>query len=325
MNRAIFLPAAYLLDYFGGDPEWFPHPVRLIGAAIASGENGLRTPDDSASKQLITGASLSITLVTLSYVATRSAIRWAYRRSSILGNAAELLLAWTTLAARNLQQEAESVSEALQKNDLPLARARLARIVGRDTATLDASEISRALIETLAESTSDGIIAPLLYLTLGGVPLAMAYKAVNTLDSMIGHRNQQYLYFGKFAARLDDVANYIPARLTALSVIGAAAISNDLSMHNAWHTWLTDGGAHESPNAGQPEAAAAGALMVRLGGNNYYDGELHSAKTIGNTFSTPTPQKAKDALRLTSKTALIGLAGAIFFTCLTFCYREARR
>lgn len=326
LNRTILLFAAFLLDHLVGDPEWFPHPVRLIGSAIAGGEKTLRAPGDTACQQFVTGATLSITLLTLSYIATRGAICWAYRRSSTLGHATELLLAWTTLAARNLQQEGEEVSASLEMNDLPMARARLARIVGRDTATLDASEISRALIETLAESTSDGIIAPLLYLALGGVPLAMAYKAVNTLDSMIGHRNQRYLYFGKFAARLDDVANWVPARLTALSVIGAAAISSDLSMHAAWLTWLSDGGAHESPNAGQPEAAAAGALRVRLGGSNRYDGEVHPGRTIGNTFSKPTPQKAKNALRLTSKAALIGLAGAILLTTwLSFCCREARR
>ena len=326
MNRTALLPAAYLLDYLAGDPEWFPHPVRLIGAAIIRGEHTLRTPDDSTCRQFATGAALSITLVSLAYLFTRSVIHSAYRRSRILGNTTELLLAWTTLAARNLQQEAEAVSAALQMNDLPLARARLARIVGRDTATLDASEISRALIETLAESASDGIIAPLFYLALGGVPLAMAYKAVNTLDSMIGHRNKQYLYFGKFAARLDDIANYIPARLAALSVLGAAAISTDLSPRDAWHTWLADGGSHKSPNAGHPEAAAAGALTVRLGGKNYYDGELLPASTLGGTFLQPTPQKANDALRLTKTTALIGLAGAIVFAaCLSLRHREVTR
>jgi adenosylcobinamide-phosphate synthase len=326
LNRTALLPATYLLDYLAGDPEWFPHPVRLMGAAIIRGERTLRTPNDSTSQQFATGAALSITLVSISYLSTRSVIHSAYRRSRILGHATELLLACTTLAARNLQQEAEAVSAALQKNDLPLARARLARIVGRDTATLDASEISRALIETLAESASDGIIAPLFYLALGGVPLAMAYKAVNTLDSMIGHRNQQYLYFGKFAARLDDIANYIPARLAALSVVAAAAISADLSPRNAWHTWLADGDSQKSPNAGQPEAAAAGALTVRLGGNNYYDGELLPASTIGSTFLQPTPQKANDALRLTTKTALIGLAGAmVFAACLSLRHREVTR
>jgi adenosylcobinamide-phosphate synthase len=326
LNRMLLLSAACLLDDFGGDPEWFPHPVRLMGVAITRGENALRSPDDSATQQFVAGATLSIAIVTLSYITTRAAIRWAHRNSCILGHATELLLAWTTLAACNLREEAESVLSALLANDLSLARARLTHLVGRDTATLDASEISRALIESLAESASDGIVAPLLYLALGGVPLAMSYKAVNTLDSMIGHTNRQYFYFGKFAARLDDAANYIPARLAALSLVAGTAISADLSMRNAWHTWLTDADSHKSPNAGQPEAAVAGALAVRLGGDNYYDGELITAATMGTNFAPPTPQKARDALGLITKASLFALAGAMCLAaCLSFCSRETTR
>jgi adenosylcobinamide-phosphate synthase len=235
----------------------------------------------------------------------------AYRHSRILGCSTQIFLAWTCLAARNLRQEAQAVSDALESDDLPVARKRLSRIVGRDTEALDASEISRALIETLAESASDGIVAPIFYLAVGGVPLAMAYKAVNTLDSMIGHRDQRYLYFGKVAARLDDAANYVPSRVTALATVGASLLSRYADSRSAWDIWLRDGEKHKSPNAGQPEAAMSGALGVRLGGDNRYAGELISAPLMGEQFPDAKPAKARQAIRLTAGVALIGLAAGI--------------
>jgi adenosylcobinamide-phosphate synthase len=227
-----------------------------------------------------------------------------------------VLLAWTCLAARSLQQEARAVSDALERRELSLARARLARVVGRDTHSLPAEEISRALIETLAESASDGVVAPMLSLAVGGVPLAMAYKAINTLDSMIGHRDQRYLFFGKAAARLDDAANYVPARVTALAVIATSVISEEADPHTAWHIWRRDGGKHKSPNAGQPEAAMSGALRVRLGGDNHYDGELIPAPVIGEQFSAPSPAKARRAIALTSGVCLVGLGVCMALACM---------
>jgi adenosylcobinamide-phosphate synthase len=311
MKRAYLLPAAYLLDHFAGDPEWFPHPVRVMGLAIMHGERVLRRPDDTPAREFLIGAALTASVVVSSYCITRMLVRLAYRHSRVLGCSTEVLLAWTCLAARNLQQEAQAVSAALELDDLPLARVKLARIVGRDTHSLDAQEISRALIETLAESASDGIVAPMMYLAIGGVPLAMAYKAVNTLDSMIGHRDPRYLYFGKAAARLDDAANYAPSRVTALSTVAAAALSQYTDPRAAWKTWRRDGGKHKSPNAGQPEAAFSGALSVRLGGNNRYDGELISTPLIGEQFRQATPTKARQAIRLTMSIAMIGLAVGI--------------
>ena len=308
MKRTYLLSAAFLLDHFAGDPEWFPHPVRLMGLAIAHGEHVLRRPDDTPAREFLTGAALTSSVVVSSYCITRALIRMAYRHSRVLGCSTEMLLAWTCLAARNLQQEAQAVSTALEQDDLPLARVRLARIVGRDTHSLDAQEISRALIETLAESASDGVVAPILYLATGGVPLAMAYKAVNTLDSMIGHRDPRYLYFGKAAARLDDAANYAPSRITALNTIAASTLSHDADPRAAWETWRRDGGKHKSPNAGQPEAAFSGALGVRLGGDNRYDGELISAPLMGEQFAQATSAKARQAIRLTRGVAMIGLA-----------------
>jgi adenosylcobinamide-phosphate synthase len=302
------LLAAYLLDLVAGDPEWFPHPVRLMGLGITHGERFLRSHEDDAAQEVLAGAVLTAGMIASSYCATRAIVRLAYRQSRLLGCGTEIFLAWTCLAARNLRQEAQAVLDVLDRQDIPGARKRLARIVGRDTEVLDACEISRALIETLAESASDGVVAPILYLAVGGAPLAMAYKAVNTLDSMIGHRDQRYLYFGKIGARLDDIVNYVPSRVTALSTVVASAFCRYTNATNAWNTWLRDGSKHKSPNAGQPEAAMSGALGVRLGGENRYAGELISSPYMGEEFPHATTIKAQQAIRLTTGVALIGLA-----------------
>lgn len=314
MNRTLLLPAAWLLDQFAGDPEWFPHPVRLMGSAITRGESALLRKDQSNCTELAAGTALTIALVGSSYYLSRQAIRVAHRQSPVLGGAIELLLGWTCLAARSLEQEATSVARALGAGDLTLARMRLARIVGRDTQHLDADEINRAVIETLAESASDGIISPLFYMALGGVPLAMAYKAVNTLDSMIGYADARYFYFGKVAARLDDAANFIPARLTALGIVAASRLIDANAPHAAWQTWQRDGEKHKSPNAGQPESAMAGALHTRLGGDNVYQGEVVSSQQMGREFPPPSLRQTKKAIRLVSLVALLGVAGGVFIS-----------
>ena len=314
MNRCTLIPTAWFVDQLVGDPEWLPHPVRLIGFATARGEAFLRRPDQSELSELVSGGALSLAIVAGSYYATHLLIRFANHLSPVVGNTVEALLAWTCLAARNLEHEATSVVDALDAEDLPLARQRLARIVGRDTEHLDTQEICRALIETLAESASDGILAPLFYMALGGVPLAMAYKAVNTLDSMIGHADQRYFYFGKAAARLDDAANYLPARLTATAIVVASSFQKQYDPEAAWQTWHRDGDKHKSPNAGQPESAAAGALRVRLGGDNTYGGELVQAALIGHEFSPPTLLKAKSAIRLVSVVTLLGVVCGVLLS-----------
>jgi adenosylcobinamide-phosphate synthase len=314
LNRTLLLPAAWLLDHFVGDPEWFPHPVRLMGSAITRGESVLRRKDQSNSTEFAGGAALTIALVASSYYLSLQAIRVAHRQSPVLGGAIELLLGWTCLAARSLEREATSVAHALGAGDLTLARMRLARIVGRDTEHLDAEEINRAVIETLAESASDGIISPLFYMALGGVPLAMAYKAVNTLDSMIGHADARYFYFGKVAARLDDAANFIPARLTALGIVAASPLIAASAPHAAWQTWQRDGRKHKSPNAGQPESAMAGALHTRLGGDNVYQGDVVPSPQMGREFPPPSLRQTKKAIRLVSLVALLGLAGGMLIS-----------
>jgi adenosylcobinamide-phosphate synthase len=312
MNRFLVLPAAYLADQIAGDPEWFPHPVRLMGWAIAKGEEALRYPEQGDESALLAGAVLTATVVTASYLLTRLTIAAAYRQSKLLGGLFEISLGWTCLAARNLHDEASAVLSALDQQDLPLARRRLARIVGRDTGHLDIAEICRAVIETVAESASDGVIAPLFYMSLGGIPLAMAYKAVNTLDSMIGHADARYFYFGKAAARLDDAANVVPARLTALAIVAVSRLSKG-SAYDAWNVWLRDGSSHKSLNAGHPEGAMAGALRVRLGGGNDYEGEFIPTELIGKEFEAPKPQDARKAMRIVSAAVLLGLGAAILF------------
>jgi adenosylcobinamide-phosphate synthase len=315
MNRCSLLPAAYLTDRVAGDPEWLPHPVRLMGWAITKGEKLLRRRDQSDESELLAGTALAATVVTASYFLTRLTIAAAYRRSKMLGSLTEIALGWTCLAARNLQDEALLVLAALDAGDILLARSRLARIVGRDTERLDIHEIGRAVIETVAESASDGVVAPFFYMSLGGVPLAMAYKAVNTLDSMIGHADDRYFYFGKAAARLDDVANFVPARLTALAIVAASRLSK-ANAGDAWKVWLRDGNKHKSPNAGQPESSMAGALRVRLGGGNYYDGELIPAEPMGGEFPAPQPKHARKAIRIASAVALLSLGAGVLLNAL---------
>jgi len=298
MTKARLIAAACVLDWIAGDPEWLPHPVRLMGRSIEIAEPLLRRPGQSLGGEFVAGAALTAGLAAVTYLGTAKASAWAVP---------ELFLAWTCLASRNLVDESVAVIRALEQANLPLARQRLARIVGRDTQALTDTEIHRALIETLAESASDGIVAPLMYMAIGGVPLAMTYKAINTLDSMIGHADQRYFYFGKTAARLDDVANYLPSRITALAIAMAAG-TGSLS---ALRIWWRDGEKHKSPNAGQPESAMAGALGVRLGGENTYAGERISAPLLGAEFEPPTLHHAKRALTLVIAVSLLGSAAAV--------------
>jgi len=305
MSSRSVLAAAYLFDWIAGDPEWFPHPVRAIGRGIEEGERILRRPGQTPAAELAAGGALTFGMVVAVYLSTAKAIAWMKERDRRLGFITETVLAWTCLASRNLHDEASAVVNALEKHEIVLARQRLSRIVGRDTQTLNEQEISRAVIETVAESCSDGVIAPLFYMAIGGVPLAMSYKAVNTLDSMIGHADDRYFYFGKIAARLDDVANFVPSRLTALGITVTALIA-DASPTSALETWRRDGAKHKSPNAGQPESAIAGALQIRLGGENHYAGEPFASPLIGEEFSRPTVEKARQSIRMVAVVSVVG-------------------
>jgi len=303
VNRACLVAAAFASDLACGDPRWFPHPVRVFGAAIASAERLARrfTRRDPV-REMIAGTVVAVSIIVAAYGSVRTVTRPSTRIDPRLTRTLEIAFAWTTLATRDLLAEADAVIAALERNDLDGARARLRRIVGRDTATLDASEIARATIETLAESACDGIVAPLCALALGGAPLAVAFKAISTLDSMLGHIEAPYTYFGRCAARLDDVACWLPARATALLICACAALAPG-SARDAWATWRADGRRHASPNAGQPEAAMAGALRVRLGGVNRYDEEFREAPVLGVRFRPPTAADARRAQRLVAVVA----------------------
>ena len=312
---ALTLGCAYVADLLCGDPEWFPHPVLLIGRLTAGGEALVRTGRSSPRRALIAGALLSTSVVIVtgaSTVAVLAAARWVH---ASVGFTAEVVLAWTALATGSLLAEARQVLGALDDRDLGRARQRLARIVGRDTGTLPEPEVSRALIETLAESTCDGIVAPLCYLAIGGVPAALAYKAINTLDSMIGHREPPYTYFGRCAARIDDVANFIPARLAALAMVLAASIAGGDGC-GALRVWRRDHDHHESPNAGHPEAAMAGALGVTLGGMNVYDGAPHAKPLLGAGAAPATPEAARRACRIVLAASMISGAVALIACAL---------
>jgi len=283
MSFAWFLPTGFIavamvLDVALGDPAALPHPVRLIGWLIAFGERHLRCAKPASD---LRRGGLLATLVMLLVGGAVWLLIWAAAQATpALGALVALILAWTTLALRELDQAAARVEQALGWNDLGAARRRLPALVGRDPASLDEVGIARAVIESVAENSSDGVIAPLFYLFLGGPLAAMVYKAINTMDSMIGYTDSRYLYFGRAAARLDDLANYLPARLSALCLVVAAQFINRRGRF-AWETMVADGRRHRSPNAGLLEAAMAGALGIQLGGEAYYEGELEPRPLMG--------------------------------------------
>lgn len=268
---------AYFLDLLIGDPRWFPHPVKGIGKLITFLEKRLRT---LIPNQRTAGIILVIIVVGLTYSVTFFTIRG----SSYINKWAEFIiesfLIFTTFSTEDLGKEANEVYRALKINNLKIARKKLSMIVGRDTENLNEDGIIRATIETVAENSVDGVIAPLFYAALGGAPLALAYKAINTLDSMIGYKNKQYIYFGWFSAKLDDVANYIPARISAL-LIPVASLLLKKKGGRAWRTILRNGNKSPSPNAGIPEAGFAGALGIQLGGEVSYQGEKSYKPLIG--------------------------------------------
>lgn len=298
MTVGSFLGAC-ALDLVVGDPRRFPHPVRGIGRLIEWAERrfaGSWTKRPRAAK--IIGAVAAVGLPAVSAVAVWSSVRAADLVQA--GWVVEMLFAFWALAARDLADHAWSVRDALSHGQLQQARAAVGQIVGRDTALLPEPEIVRATVETVAESSSDGIVAPIFFLAIGGAPLAWAYKTMNTLDSMIGHKEAPYRDIGWASARLDDVMNWIPARLTAALIVVAAGIrfADRRRLADGWRTLREDGGKHPSPNSGRPEAAMAGALGVQLGGINRYDGRVESRPVIGTARKPLTVDRITEAVTL---------------------------
>jgi adenosylcobinamide-phosphate synthase len=311
---------AFLLDLLLGDPRGLPHPVKIIGNFAARLERALNRPGAGKIYLLTAGSAAALVVVVSTFAVTFLIVGAAYRHLGKLGGGAvEVVLAYTTLSAKSLAGAAKEVLNPLLAKDLPEARRKLSMVVGRDTENLDGTQVVRGAVETVAENTSDGVIAPLFYLALGGAPLAMAYKAVNTLDSMFGYKNEKFLYFGRAEARLDDIANFIPARLSALFTVIASFLLHLTGGGYSWRSSLKvlikDRLNHTSPNSGYPEAAAAGALGVRLGGENSYFGVASVKPFIGEPSRPLVPERINESVRLMYLTAALGV---IVFAVLRF-------
>lgn len=319
MTEAIVLTAAYVLDLMIGDPQWFPHPVRIIGWGIEKMEAILRYKEQAAERmEKFAGILLVIIIVCLTYGS------FYFLNSFLLSPDMPkpvsyftfILLAYltsTTLATNDLVRSSKAVIDAVNEGYKEDARKKLSLIVGRDTKGLNDKDILKATIETLSENASDGIIAPIFYFAIGGLPLAMVYKAINTLDSMVGYRNEKYINFGWAAARLDDIANFVPARITGTLIVTAAFIlkmsvaAGRLSLR----TMLRDGEKHLSPNSGIPEAAMAGALGIRLGGPSFYAGILVEKPYIGEEKTVVEEEASylnasENAISIVKITSLLG-------------------
>ena len=298
----------FVLDAIFGDPAWLPHPVVYMGKAISVLEKGLRarlpkTPEG----ELWGGRILAFCLPVGTLALTSIVCMGAAALHPLLGLAVQMFWCGQALAAKGLVQESMNVYRELTKPDLPAARIAVSRIVGRDTEALTVEGVTKAAVETVAENASDGVIAPLFYMLLGGAPLALTYKAINTMDSMVGYKNTQYLYFGRAAAKLDDVANYLPSRIAALLWVAAAALTGK-DARSAWRIWRRDRRNHASPNSAQTESACAGALNVQLAGPAYYFGEYYPKPTIGDAVRLIEPEDIRRADRMMYAESLLALA-----------------
>ena len=284
----------FLLDLWLADPGWMPHPVVLMGKYITRLEEVLRSRFPATPKgERAAGCVLAVLLPVGTLVLTGAICLLAGRIHPLLGLAVQTFWCWQALAVKGLAEESKNVYRQLAAEDLPGARRAVARIVGRDTQALTEEGVTKAAVETVAENFSDGVVAPLFYMMIGGAPLALCYKAVNTMDSMIGYKNQRYLQFGRAAAKLDDAANYLPSRLAAVFWILAAGLTGQ-DAPNAWRIWRRDRRNHASPNSAQTESACAGALGVQLAGPAYYFGEYYDKPTIGDARR---PIEPRDILR----------------------------
>jgi len=297
----IFLPwhlvSAYLLDLAAGDPRRLPHPVRWIGRLIAGTEDVLYAESAPPVLMRVSGFALWVIVIVVVLCAAKVFIAISSLTGSIFGNLALIWLAYSSLATRSLHKESSHVAEALRTGDLALARARLSLIVSRETLQLDRDGVLRALVETVSENICDAIVAPLLCLGFFGPVGALVYKAINTMDSMLGYKNKRYRYFGSFAARADDLANWVPARISGWLLVGASACMG-MDWRAAANIMMRDAPKMKSPNAGYPEAAAAGALGVQLGGGGFYFGQLVEKPLLGEPINHITLETYGRMIRL---------------------------
>lgn len=304
----------FILDMMLGDPVRMPHPVRLIGLVITKLEKKLYRGKNLLFKGCI------LTILTAGFVLLVSSLllAGAYLVGKTVGILVESVMTWQILAAKSLTDESMKVYDRLQDADLEGARYAVSMIVGRDTACLDSSGVIRAAVETVAENTSDGVIAPMIYLALGGPVLGFLYKAVNTMDSMIGYKNERYLYFGRMAAKADDFLNYIPARISAgMMLLSAFLLGRNFDGKRAYRIYRRDRKKHASPNAAQTESVLAGALGIRLAGDAYYFGKLVKKPYIGDDDRPVEAEDIRRANRLMRLSAVI--CEGVCIICMLLC------
>ena len=312
--------AGFLLDLLIGDPHWLYHPVRLIGNLIAFLEKILRKIFPKTDKGELAAGTVEVILVCLlSGGIPFLMLHILYGISVWAGFALETFWCYQLLATKSLKTESMKVYDRLKNGTLDEARYAVSMIVGRDTQSLTEEGVTKAAVETVAENASDGVIAPMLYMAIGGVWLMFLYKGINTMDSMLGYKNDKYLYFGRCAAKLDDVANFIPARLSGWLMVAASGLTG-FNWKNAARIYRRDRRNHASPNSAQTEAAMAGALGVQLAGNAFYFGKLYEKPTIGDPDRTVEYEDIPRANRILYGTAVLGMA---VFTVLGFLIRLA--
>ena len=307
MRIAAAVLCGFFMDLCLGDPDWMPHPVIYMGKAISALEKFLRRKfPDTQKGLLMAGAALAAILPLGSFLMAAAAIYLAGLVHPVLAFLLETLWCWQALAVKGLYTESMRVKKKLEEQDLPGARSAVARIVGRDTQNLDAAGVAKAAIETVAENFSDGVAAPLFYLVIGGAPLGLCYKAINTMDSMVGYKNDRYLHFGRAAAKLDDVVNFFPARISAFLMIGAAFLSGkSYNGRQAWRIWRRDSRKHASPNSAQTESVCAGALGIQLAGDASYFGKVVKKPYIGDPKRQVEYEDIRRVNRLMNRTAWI--------------------
>ncbi len=308
----VVIISAFVADLIIGDPLWMPHPVRWIGALISSLERFFMGRSVKPLYNLLAGAVLSVTVVGAVFFSSLLLLGWTRNISTVLYLIISCYMVWASVSVRSLAGAAQGVLDELKSGTLERAREKLSEIVGRDTERLSGDAVIRAIVETVSENTSDGIVAPLFYLAIGGPALSLAYRAVNTLDSMVGYKDDRYFYFGRFSARLDDLANYIPARITALFLVLSALVTGE-DWRGALKILKRDGRASPSPNAGLPQAAAAGSLGIRLGGPAYYKGVLHKKPFMGDEKHKIDFTAIERTIRLMKVTALLAFGSALLF------------
>ncbi|MCI8560063.1 MAG: cobalamin biosynthesis protein CobD [Dorea sp.] len=301
------LGAGFILDLILGDPVWLYHPVRMIGRLIIWTERIIRgcLPDSKRAERW-GGCLLVVIIVSVSTLLPFGILFFAYQWNFFLGLLTESFMCYQILAVKSLKTESIRVYDALRKQGIMEGRAAVSMIVGRDTENLTEEGVIKAAVETVAENTSDGVIAPMFYMAVGGAVLGFAYKAVNTMDSMVGYKNEKYMFFGTAAARLDDLVNLIPARIAALLMI-AAAFFCGLDWRGAARVYRRDRFNHKSPNAAQTEAVMAGALGVQLAGDAWYFGKLYEKPAIGDSIREIGAEDIKASHRLLYGTAFLGM------------------